>query len=90
MGSFFDRIVVALLFVLLSSVLSAQEKTLYYYNSLEDEILPDADASFQKGDYERTIELCKWHYVIVGNHSADDLRNKAERCASLRDEIRSL
>ena len=90
MVSAIQRLCVVLFFSILSASMFAQEKTQYYYNTHENEILPDANASFQKGDYEHAIELCKWHYVIVGNHAADNLRNKAERCASLKEEMESL
>ena len=86
----FHRLGVFLLFVLLSSVLFAQEKTQAYYNSHENEIIPDAQISFNKGDYNRALELCKWHYIIVGNHSADQLQEKAEKCARLIQEALSL
>ena len=74
------RLGAILLFVLLSSVSFAQEKTQSYYNTHESEILPDAKAAFQRGEYERTIELCKWHYIILGDHKADNLRQQAEKC----------
>ena len=90
MCSFVKRLIFSIVFCILSSVVFAQEKTQYYYNTHEKEILPDANASFQKGDYERTIELCKWHYIIVGDNAANELRIKAERCASLLQEMKSL
>ena len=77
----------SLLIGLLSSVMFAQEKTQSYYNTHESEILPDATIAFQSGKYERTVELCKWHYIIVGDNAADSLREKAERCAQLRKEM---
>lgn len=67
--------------------LYAQEKTQSYYNTHENEILPDARASFQKGNYERAIELCKWHYIIVGTQDANLLRDMAERCAKLSSDM---
>lgn len=73
-----------------SLVLSAQEKNQAYYNRHEKEIIPDATEEFKKGNYERTIELCKWHYIIVGDNAADSLREMAERCSQLTSEIRSL
>lgn len=78
---------IALLVGILSSTLFAQEKTQAYYNTHENEILPDARAAFQRGDYERTVELCRWHYIIVGNQDADSLRSMAERCARLSEEM---
>ena len=77
----------SLLIGLLSSVMFAQEKTQSYYNTHESEILPDATIAFQSGKYERTVELCKWHYIIVGDNAADSLREKAERCAQLKEEM---
>lgn len=89
MRSFVQRLCVVLIFSILSVSIFAQEKTQYYYSTHENEILPDANTAFQRGDYDRTIELCKWFYIIVGSHSADSLRNKAERCASLKEEMES-
>lgn len=90
MRSVYHFVITALLMGFLPQILFAQEKTQSYYNSHENEILPDANISFQRGDYEHAVELCKWHYIIVGNHSADILKNKAERCASLTKEMESL
>jgi len=85
-----QRVCLTLFLGLLSLTLLAQEKTQAYYNSHENEIIQDAQSSFNKGDYERAVELCKWHYIIIGNHFADSLREKAERCASLKKEMESL
>jgi len=76
-----------LVLCLLPLGLSAQEKTLAYYNSHESEILPDAQAAFRKGDYNRTLELCRWHYIIFGDDSAYALRDRADRCSKLMDEM---
>ena len=57
----FKTVLAALLFCLISPALLAQDKTQTYYNTHEREILPDAQAAFRNGDYERTLELCKWH-----------------------------
>lgn len=61
----------------------AQEKTQAYYNSHETEILPDARAAFREGNYDRVVELCRWHYIIVGDTGADALQERAARCAEL-------
>jgi len=79
---------VALLFVGLGAF--AQEKTQAYYNTHESEILPDAQAAFRDGNYDRAEELCKWHYIIVGDNRADELRDKAERCAKLTIEMNAI
>lgn len=68
----------------------AQNKTQAYYNSHEREILPDARAAFKNGDYERTVELCRWHYIIVGDRAADALRDQAERCGQYAEQMASL
>ena len=78
-------VVVALLFVGLGAF--AQDKTQAYYNAHESEILPDAQAAFRDGDYDRAAELCKWHYIIVGDNRADELRDKAEQCLKLTVEM---
>ena len=65
----------------------AQEKTQSYYNSHETEILPDAKLAFQNGKYERAEELCRWHYIIVGDNAADALRDMANRCAQLSADL---
>ena len=91
MKGFIPRLCVSILLVLSSLALFAQEKTLSYYNTHENEILPDAQSAFRGGNYERSIELCRWHYAILGdNNSAESLRDKAERCAQLAREMNAL
>ena len=83
-----NRIIVSLIFCLVTLGLSAQEKTLQYYNTHENEILPDARTAFRTGDYNRTLELCRWHYIIFGdNPTVESLREKSERCAALSKEM---
>ena len=69
------------------SFLLGQEKSQSYYNQHPKEILLDAQSYFKKGDYEKTISLCKLHYIIVGDSAADALRSKAELCERLTNEI---
>ena len=76
----FKHILFSLLCCLFSTAIFAQEKRLIYYNTHEAEILPDARAAFRNGDYERAVQLCEWHYIIVGNKDAELLRERAERC----------
>lgn len=91
MKGLIPRLCVSILLVLSSLALFAQEKTLSYYNTHENEILPDAQSAFRRGDYERTMELCRWHYAILGvNNSAESLRDRAERCAQLTREMNAL
>ena len=91
MRLFVNRLIVSLALCLVPLSLFAQEKTLQYYNSHESEILPDARAAFQKGDYDRTMELCRWHYIIFGdNATVESLRDKSERCAKLSKEMDDL
>ena len=78
------------LLLVLPIVLLAQEKTQSYYNTHESEILPDAQEAFRDGNYERTIQLCIWQYVIVGDRAAEALREKAEQCARLSNEMAEL
>lgn len=85
-----ENLTIILFLCFCSLVLSAQEKTQAYYNRHEKEIIPDATDEFKKGNYERTIELCKWHYIIVGDNAADSLREMAERCAQLTKDINSI
>ncbi len=92
-ASFLRTVCVVILLGLVSQGLWAQNKTQAYYNSHEREILPDARTAFKSGDYARTAELCRWHYIIVGDRAADALRDQAERCgqyasrmAALKDE----
>ena len=87
MKTLFEHLIFSFALCLLSLGLSAQEKTLAYYNSHESEILPDARAAFQKGDYSRTLELCRWHYIIFGDNTASALRDKADRCSKLTGEM---
>ena len=86
-----NHIIAALILCLVSICSFAQEKTLQYYNTHENEILPDARATFRKGDYDRTLELCRWHYIIFGdNTTAEALREKSERCSKLSKEMNDL
>lgn len=68
----------------------SQNKSQAYYNSHEREILPDAQVAFQNGEYDRAIELCKWHYIIVGDQKADQLRRMSDRCAQLSRQMKVL
>ncbi len=83
------NLIVVLLF-LSPIVLFAQEKTQAYYNTHESEILPDAQNAFKEGNYDRVLILCRWQYVIVGDHAAEPLREKAEQCARLLQEMEEL
>lgn len=90
MKSLFLKAVALLLAGVFSATLFAQEKTQSYYNTHETEILPDAKLAFQNGKYERAEELCRWHYIIVGDNAADALRKTAGRCAQLSTEMVAL
>lgn len=90
MKALFQGLFTFLLFILLSDVVFAQEKTQSYYNTHETEILPDAKAAFEQGKYERAEELCRWHYIIVGDHAADPLRDLAKRCVQLSTDLTEL
>ena len=90
MKFFFIFILATFMFSFITTVSYAQNKTQAYYNQHESEILPDAQTAFKKGDYEQAIVLCRWHYIIVGDQSADILREKAENCRSLLKEINHL
>ena len=68
----------------------AQDKTQAYYSQHESEILPDAQTAFSEGDYEQTALLCRWHYIIVGDRTADSLRDKADKCRAILEEMRQL
>ena len=65
----------------------ASVKTQLYYTSHESELLPDAQASFKLGDYDRTVNLCVWHYIMVGTLDSEALREKAEKCSALAKEL---
>ena len=91
MKAFVSSLCIVILLGTVSWGVFAQEKTLQYYNSHENELLPDARASFQKGDYDRTTELCRWHYIIFGdNLTVNLLREKSDRCAQLSREMNDL
>lgn len=81
------HVIIVIIHCLLSISMLAQEKTQSYYNTHESELLPDAKTAFQNGKYERAVELCKWHYIIVGDKAADALRDMAERCTQLSEEM---
>lgn len=65
-------------------------KSQAYYNTHETEILPDAQTAFRNANYERAVELCRWHYIIVGDSRADALGEKSRQCAILVDEMNTL
>lgn len=91
MKAFFLRTISVVVFLgLLCQGVWAQNKTQAYYNSHEREILPDARAAFKSGNYARTTELCRWHYIIVGDRAADSLREQAERCGELVRQMNDL
>lgn len=79
-ASFLRTVCVVILLGMVGQGAWAQNKTQAYYNSHEREILPDARTAFENGDYSRAAELCRWHYIIVGDRAADALRDQAERC----------
>ena len=87
MRSRIQRLFVVLLFGVISSALFGQEKNQSYYYRHQNEILPDAKEEFRNSNYSRSIDLCLWHYIIVGDSAADSLREKAESCALLSDEM---
>lgn len=66
------------------------DKNQRYYNQHPTEILPDAKVAFISANYERAEKLCKWYYIIVGNNSADELKDKSSRCAQLSAEMKEL
>ncbi|MBO4843455.1 MAG: hypothetical protein J5490_02600 [Bacteroidales bacterium] len=83
-------IVITILLSFLSVVVCAQDKTQAYYAQHEREILPDAQTEFTKGNYQRAVLLCQWHYVMVGDDAASSLRDKAEKCQTLLEEMNRL
>ena len=87
MRAFIHRSCLVLVFVFFSVALFAQEKTQAYYNTHENEIFPDANAAFREGNYERTIQLCTWHYVFFGTRDAEQLQKKAEQCIQLSKDL---
>ena len=91
MRTFFLRTVFTVLLLGFLGISSfAQNKTQAYYNSHETEILPDARTAFRNGDYERAMELCRWHFIIVGDNLADALREMAGSCDNLSKRMMSL
>ena len=87
---FTKALLIVLSLGLFCTALPAQERKISYYNQHPTELLPDARAAFKKAAYERTIELCEWYYIIVGDSSADGLKDKATRCSRLTTEIKAL
>lgn len=79
-----------LLFSIIGMIALAQDKSQAYYDTHAQELLPDARAAFRSADYGRTIELCRWYFVIVGDTGADTLRDKALRCMALSAEMAEL
>lgn len=87
---FLRCICAVLVLCLMGATAFAQDRSRTYYNNHESEILPDARAAFKNGDYERAVELCKLHYIVLGDSRADDLREKAEKCVKLTIEMEAL
>ena len=87
MNNLLKSISLTFLLGLISLFLSAQEKNQSYYRQHEKEIIKDATGEFKNGNYERTIELCRWHSEIVRNHAADALLDLSKRCAQLSAEM---
>lgn len=90
MKQFLRITLMVLMLTLIGTIAWAQDKSQAYYNTHETEILPDAQKAFQSGNYERAVELCKWHYVMVGDSRANALREKAAKCAKLSVEMAAL
>ena len=90
MSQFVKCLWAVLALCLMSVVASAQDKSRAYYNNHETEILPDAQTAFKNSEYERTVELCRLHYIVLGDSRADALREKAERCVKLTIEMEAL
>ena len=68
----------------------AQEKSLLYYDSHGNEILPDAKVAFRNGKYDRAALLCEWHSAIVGDGRENSLHEKSKRCAKLTKDMKDL
>lgn len=64
------------------------KKAMSYYLQHENELYPDAQSAFRKGDYERASELCEWYYIIVGDNTADALREKTNKCIPLSRDLK--
>ena len=87
----FLRCICAVLVLCLMGVVAfAQNRLKDDYRGHEAEALPDAQTAFRNGNYERTVELCKFHYIYYGDSRADDLRVKAEKCVRLTIEMEAL
>lgn len=74
----------------IGTIALAQDKSQAYYSTHEKEILPDAQTAFKNGNYEQAEKLCQWHFIMVGDHRADALREKAAQCAKLVIEMKTL
>ena len=89
MKSLIRTLFVALFLVGVSTLsVTAQEKSLMYYDSHENEILPDAQVAFRNGKYDRATQLCEWHSTIVGDGRETSLHEKSKRCAGLIKEMK--
>ena len=80
----------AILLSFIPTLVYAQDKTQAYYAQHEKEILPDAQTAFRKGNYQRAVLLCQWHYVIVGDKAADSLQEKAKNCQAVLEDMNQL
>ena len=89
-ASFLRTISVVVFLGLLCQGAWAQNKTQAYYNSHEEEILPDARTAFKNGRYDRAVELCRLHYIIVGDQRSDALLDQARRCGEFVRQMNDL
>ena len=76
------------LFLFLPMALAAQEKGDVYYAGHPDELLVDAEALFQKGNYDRALQLCDLHKELLGSEhteseSVEELRSMILDCQKL-------
>ena len=86
----FKRFIQILLVLSIGTASYAQDKKEAYYLEHQKEILSDAQAAFKSGQYDRAIKLCDWQFIIVGDHKADALKEKATRCQALSREMNAL
>ena len=87
------KIIILLLFVLGSAgVAMGQGKTYWYYSEHTNELLKDATDLFRQGNYDYALQLCNWHYQLLGEgHEESGKRNelleKIQTCKDLVNDI---
>lgn len=86
------KLLILLVLLCLPSLIKAQDKGDFYYQSHPEEIFSDAKALFPMGNYDRILELCQLHKDMLGDEHAqsapvDSLRLLTLDCQKLAYQL---